>query len=263
MRKVTCRGAEINYERRGDGPRLLYCNGSGTSLAAVRPMLDMLASRFDLLAFDYRGMGASGPVSEPYTMADLVGDMVDLLDAVGWDRMALAGLSFGGMVAQEFAVRFPERLDRLALLATSPGGKFPSYPLEELGDLPAKERISRSLLLLDRRWTTEWLTAHPDEAGLAFGFASAHNRRETEAQARGRMLQLQARKGHDVLDRLHRITCPALVGSGCYDDIAPPANGQVIADRIPGAQFRLYEGGHAFLAQDPRAWSDLAAFLNP
>lgn len=261
MPKVNCRGAEINYERRGAGPRLLYCNGSGTSLGAVRPILDMLASRFDLLAFDYRGMGASAPVTEPYTMADIVDDVVDLLDAVGWDRMALAGLSFGGMVAQEFAVTFPDRLERLALLATSPGGAFSSYPLEELNDLPAAERVQTSLLLVDRRWTTDWLRDHPDQAGLAFGFASAHNRRETEAQARGRMLQLQARKGHDVLDRLGRVSCPTLVAGGRYDDIAPVANGQAIADRIPGSQLRVYEGGHAFLMQDPAAWPDLATFL--
>ena len=93
------------------------------------------------------------------------------------------------------------------------------------------------------------------------GFAVAHDGDETETQARGRLLQLQARKGHDVLDRLHQVSCPTLVGSGRYDDIAPVVNGHAIANRIPDATLHVYGGGHLFLAQDPSAWPDLAAFL--
>ena len=258
---ATCNGVDLHYERRGRGPRLLYCNGSGASLDSVAPLLGMLAARFDLLAFDYRGMGASAPVTQPYTMADVAADVAGLLDVVGWDRTAVMGLSFGGMVAQECAVSFPERVDRLALLATSPGGAFSSYPLDELSGLPAAERAQRSLALADRRWSTEWLAAHPAQASLATGFAAGHGSAETEAHARGRLLQLQARKGHNVLDRLYRVSCPTLVGSGSYDDIAPPANGQAIADRIPHATLHVYDGGHMFLAQDPAAWPDVATFL--
>lgn len=253
-------GTDVYYERRGSGPRLLYCNGSGATLDSVRPLLAGLSASFDLLAFDYRGMGASAEVREPYTMADLAGDVAGLLDSVGWDRAALAGLSFGGMVAQEFAVTHPDRLDRLALLATSPGGGFASYPLDRLAELPAGERAQRTLLLSDRRWTAEWLAEHPDQAALAAGAEPGHAA-ETPTQTRGRLLQLAARRGHDVLGRLHRISCPTFVGSGRYDEIAPVANGQAIADRVPGATLHTYEGGHLFLLQDPQAWPDLIEFL--
>lgn len=261
MPTAACNGVEIHYERLGSGPRLLYCNGSGATLDSVRPLLGMLASRFDLLAFDYRGMGASAPSIEPYTMADLAIDVAGLLDAVGWDVTALAGLSFGGMVAQEFAVSFPQRVRRLALLATSPGGAYASYPLERLADLPPAQRDERSTRLADRRWTPDWLAANPRQAMLAAGFAAARDGGETADQARGRELQLRARRGHDVLDRLHRVNCPTLVGNGRYDDIAPVANGQAIVDRIPDAVFHVYDGGHTFLLQDPTAWTDLEAFL--
>lgn len=254
-------GIEIHYERLGSGPRLLYCNGSGATLDSVRPLLGMLASRFDLLAFDYRGMGASAPITEPYSMADLAVDVADLLDVVGWDVTALAGLSFGGMVAQEFAVSFPQRVRRLALLATSPGGVHASFPLEQLADLSPADRARESILLADRRWTPEWLAAHPGQRLLADSFTAARDGAETADQVRGRTLQMQARKDHDVLDRLHRVSCPTLVGSGRYDDIAPVANGQAIVDRIPDAVFRVYDGGHTFLLQDPTAWTDLEAFL--
>ena len=260
MPTATCNGVELHYDRLGTGPKLLYCNGSGATLDSVRPLLQMFAARFDLLAFDYRGMGASAPVTEPYTMADVAADVAALLDTVGWRSTMLVGLSFGGMVAQEFAVTFPERVDRLALLATAPGGAFSSYPLEELADLPADERAARSLELVDRRFTPEWLAAHRAEAVLAAGFAGLHG--GAGAQLPGRRLQMQARKGHDVLDRLDRVTCPTLVGSGSYDDIAPVANGRAIAERIPGAVLRVYDGGHLFLAQDPSAWPDLAEFLS-
>jgi pimeloyl-ACP methyl ester carboxylesterase len=263
MSTAACNGVEIHYERLGSGPRLLYCNGSGATLDSVRPLLGLLASRFDVLAFDYRGMGASAPVVEPYTMGDLAVDVAALLDAVGWERTALAGLSFGGMVAQEFAVTFPQRVERLALLATSPGGVHASFPLEQLADLSPADRARESILLADRRWTPDWLAVHPGQGALAAGFTAARDGDETVEQSRGRILQLQARTGHDVLDRLHRISCPTLVGSGRYDDIAPVANGQAMVDRIPGAELHIYDGGHAFLLQDPAAWPELVAFLDP
>ena len=252
----------LHHERRGTGPPLLYCNGSGASLRSVRPLLTVLSGHFDLLAFDYRGMGDSDPVTEPYTMADLATDVADLLDTVGWRRTALAGLSFGGMVAQEFAVTFPERVSRLALLSTSPGGAFASYPLDTLADLPADERNARSLLLSDRRWTPEWLAAHPDQAAMVAAYTAAAPAEETEAQITGRLLQLRARRDFDATDRLHRVTCPTFVGSGRFDDIAPLANGRAIAERIPGATLHVYQGGHMFMAQDPTAWPQIIEFLS-
>ncbi len=261
MPSTVSNGVELHYERHGVGPKLLYCNGSGATLDSVRPLLAMFASRFDVLAFDYRGLGASAPATAPYTMADIAADVAGVLDAVGWERPAVAGLSFGGMVAQEFAVTFPDRVDRLALLATSPGGAFSSYPLDELVALPAEQRTARTPELTDRRWTPEWLAAHAPQAVLAAGFAAGHDGGGTEVELRGRALQLQARKGHDVLTRLHRITCPTFVGAGQYDDIAPVVNAQAIIERVPGAELHVYDGGHLFLVQDPRAWPDVAAFL--
>ena len=252
----------LHYERRGSGPQLLYCNGSGASLRSVRPLLNVLSAQFDLLAFDYRGMGDSDPVTEPYTMADVAADVAGLLDTVGWQRTALVGLSFGGMVAQEFAVTFPDRVSRLALLSTSPGGEFASYPLDTLAELPAGERDARSLRLSDRRWTPEWLAAHPDQAAMVAAYTAAAPTEETEAQITGRLLQMQARKGFDATDRLHGVTCPTFVGSGRFDDIAPLANGRAIADRIPDATLHIYEGGHMFMAQDPAAWPQIIEFLS-
>ena len=78
---------------------------------------------------------------------------------------------------------------------------------------------------------------------------------------RGERGQMEARSHHDVWDRLHLVACPTLVAAGRYDGVAPPGNGEAIASRIPGAELRLYEGGHAFFVQDPTAGPEIIEFL--
>jgi 3-oxoadipate enol-lactonase len=251
-------GAELYWEQRGSGPRLLFCNGSGTTLQAVRPLLDLVAARFDLLAWDYRGLGRSVPLTGPYTMADLAADTAGLLEIAGWDSCRVMGVSFGGMVAQEFAVTHPARVERLALACTSAGGGGgSSYPLHKLQELPAGERAAAQLKLADSRWDESWLEAHPADRALAGGLTAGQDQPDLDAHK----AQLEARASHDVWDRLDAITCPALVGYGRYDGIAPAQNSTAIASRIGGAELHGYEGGHLFLVQDPAALPEFEAFL--
>jgi pimeloyl-ACP methyl ester carboxylesterase len=224
--------------------------------------VQVYAARFDVMAHDQRGLGRTSIPPGPYTMADYAADALALLDHLGVERCRVVGTSFGGMVAQEIAVTAPERVERLALLCTSPGGEGgPSHPLHELRDLPPEEARSRSMALMDSRFDDEWLATHPLDRMLTEGLASRAATPEGTDAARGEREQMEARKGHDVWDRLVRITCPTLVASGRYDGIAPPANGEAIASRIPGAELRIYEGGHAFFAQDPTAFPEILDFL--
>ena len=254
-------GVELYWEQRGSGPRLLFCNGSGTTLQTVRPLLDLVAATFDLLAWDYRGLGRSGLLTGPYTMADLAADAVGLLEIAGWDSCRVLGVSFGGMVAQEFAVTNPGRVERLALACTSAGGGGgSSYPVQKLQGLPPRDRRAAELKLADSRWDERWLEAHPADRALAERLTAAHDQQDP-ATAPAYQTQLEARAGHDVWDRLDAITCPALVGYGNYDGIAPAHNSAAIASRIRGAELRGYEGGHLFLFQDPAALPEFGAFL--
>ena len=253
---------ELYWERRGSGPRLLFCNGSGTTLQVVWPLLDSLAGAFDLLAWDYRGLGRSVPLTGPYTVADLAADAAGLLALAGWDTCRVLGVSFGGMVAQEFAVAHPERVERLALSCTSAGGGGgSSYPVQKLRGLPPEERVAAELKLADSRWDERWLEAHPADRALAEGLTRAGRGRQDPAAAAAVRAQLEARAGHDVWDRLGAITCPTLVGYGNYDAIAPGQNSAAIASRIRGAQLRGYDGGHLFLFQDPAALPEFGEFL--
>ena len=255
-------GVELYWEQRGSGPRLLFCNGSGLALQDVAPLLDPLTASFDLLAWDYRGLGRSAPVAHPYTMADVAADAAGLLEVTGWQSCRVVGASFGGMVAQEFAVTHPQRVERLALACTSAGGEGgSSYPLQKLLALPPGQRVAAELKVVDSRWDQRWLEAHPADRAIAGRMTAAGQDQQDPAATAAYQAQLQAREGHDVWDRLGTITCPVLVGYGKYDGIAPARNSANIASRIHGAELRGYEGGHGFLFQDPAALPAYIAFL--
>lgn len=262
MPTASVNGIDVHYERAGDGPPLLFCNGSGATLETSAPVIARFRQQFDVVAHDQRGLGRTTVPIGPYTMADYATDAAALLDRLGWDRCALVGISFGGMVAQELAVTWPERFTRLALVCTSAGGAGgASYPLHELAELPPAEAAAVGLRLLDTRFTPEWLASHPSDR-LLVDVRSQRAVVDKPAEVRrGELEQLGARRGHDVWDRLARITCPTLVASGSHDGIAPPANGAAIASRIPGAQLRTYEGGHLFFLQDAAAYPDIVEFL--
>ena len=261
MSTVDANGVDLYYERHGAGPRLLFLNGSGTTIETTRAMFSVFDPSFDFLTLDARGLGQSGPVTRRYTMADCAADALAVMDAEGWDSACVLGVSFGGMVAQELAVTAPDRVERLALLCTSPGGpERSSYPLHELEALPEEQRSALGRQLIDTRFDDAWLAAHPDDAALA----AMIDRREPQPdpqRRRGELEQLAARRNHDVWDRLSAITSPTFIGCGRYDGIAPPANSAAMASAIAGAELHEYEGGHIFFVQDPRAMPEVIEFL--
>jgi hypothetical protein len=259
---IASRQASLAVERLGDAskPTLLFMNGSGTTLATSRLLLAPLADAFDLVAFDYRGAGNSTTTLDTWSMADYAEDCLAIIDALGLDQVLVLGLSFGGMVALEFAVTNPKRVKRLALWCTSAGGAAgSSYPLELIDNGAGDEAPSYRRLLLDRRFTNAYLDTHDDARGLADLMASGNTTRPvSEASYR---IQMAARRHHDVSDRLSALTMETLVAMGRFDGIAPLANGEAIAARVPTAELRSYDGGHGFFVQDRRAFPDTIEFL--
>jgi pimeloyl-ACP methyl ester carboxylesterase len=260
---IAVNGIDLYYERMGEGPPLLFCNGSGSTIESVRPLVEIFARSFEVVVHDQRGLGRTSVPDVPFTMADYAADAAALLDHVGWPTSRVLGVSFGGMVALELAVTWPERIERLALSCTSAGGAGgASYPLHELEELPAAERAERALAIVDSRFTPGWFDDHPGDRALIERQAAGRAAPRTEEQRRGELGQLEARRHHDVFDRLGRIDAATLVAAGRYDGIAPPANSEAIAAGIgANAELRLYEGGHLFFLQDPAALPDLTTFL--
>jgi 3-oxoadipate enol-lactonase len=253
-------GASLYYELLGSGERLLCISGTGGDLRQQPRMDGPLAESFEVLAYDQRGLGQSSVPAWPYAMADFADDAAALLEAVGWDDSLVLGVSFGGMVAQEVAIRHPERVRRLVLACTSAGGSGgASYPLHELAELSPKERSDVRMELIDTRWDETWRRANPEMVQLLGARLGLEGDDGTPDP--GLTNQLAARAGHDTADRLGSITCPTLVCGGRFDGIAPPANSEFLARAIPGARLEMFDGGHGFFMQDPAALPAIIAFL--
>ena len=263
MRRETIGDIDIHWERQGAGPALLFISGTGGDLRNKPGVFEgPYPKAFDLLAYDQRGLGQTSKPDTPYTMAGYADDAAALMDHVGWGGALVVGVSFGGMVAQELALRHPGKVRRLVLACTSPGGEGgASYPLHEIGQM---DRLERSRLLIpisDTRRDAAWIAANADayEQWVALGAADPFA--SETGHAIGARRQLEARALHDTWDRLPRIACPVLVAAGRYDGIALPEAQRRMADRIPGAQLRFFEGGHLFMIQDRSANSAIIDFL--
>lgn len=255
------RGLSIYYEFHGDGPPLLHISGSGGDLRATAPQLHGLNDSFLGLHYDQRGLGQTSLGDIQPTMADFADDAAALCDAVGWDRFRVVGTSFGGMVAQHLAIRHPHRVERLVLNCTSPGGDAPSYPLHELQSLAPGDRAETYLTILDTRYRAGDGGGIPDLGDFTDMLRETTKRARSGEEALGFARQLEARRHHDARADLHRIAAPTLVCAGRYDGIAPPANAEVIASLIPDARLELFDGGHLFMLQDPRAIDVARKFL--
>jgi 3-oxoadipate enol-lactonase len=254
-------GVSLYCEMAGAGERLLSISGTGGDLRQKPGVADGLVGQsFEVLSYDQRGLGQSSVPPWPYAMADFADDAAALLDAIGWEDCLVLGISFGGMVAQELAIRHPERVRRLVLACTSAGGVGgASYPLQDLVDLSPDEASARRMELLDTRWDEAWRKENPEMVSL---IAQRMPAGSGEPPARGLTNQLAARAEHDTSGRLGAIACPTLVCGGRFDGIAPQANSEFLASNIPGAQLEMFDGGHAFFMQDPAALPAIVAFLS-
>ncbi len=274
MPHIRTPNLHIYIERAGAGPPLLYISGTGGDLRATPSIMDSaLPASFDLLAYDQRGLGRTQRPAGPYTMHQYADDAAALLDAVGWERCLVFGVSFGGMVAQELAIRHPQRVERLVLACTSSGGAgAASYPLHELQDLSIEDRARRMIALNDSRFAA-METENPDRYARILqitidGMQAAASKPDETAEvsdvtpAEGARLQLEARRHHDTYARLGQIAAPTLVAAGRYDGIAPLSNSEALAREIPAATLQVFEGGHLFMLQDKSAFPAIIEFLS-
>lgn len=253
---------ELYYERAGEGRPLLYINGTGADLRVKPNVLDgPLVNGFDVLTYDQRGLGRSAKPDVAYSTADYADDAAALMDWVGWKSARLIGVSFGGMVAQELALRHPGKVERLVLACTSPRA---SFPLHEIQHLTGEARAKRLIPLGDTRRDSGWADAHPGSYAQIVAMAAAAVADPYACEPgrdMGARRQLEARAAHDTWDRLDQIRCPVMIAAGRYDGLALPETQERMASRIPNAALRFFEGGHSFMVQDGRALPAMVEFL--
>lgn len=262
---VAVRDLQMYYEIRGSGPRLLAINGTGGDLRRPPNVFQLpFAPRFETLSYDQRGLGRTSRPDVPYSMADYAEDAAALLDALGWERCLVYGFSFGGMVAQEFALRHPQRVERLVLAGTTSGGAGgDSYPMHELSHLSEESYVRCLLELSDSRLNPQWQAANPERFRKMIERKLSDDRIGADEPNReiGNRRQLEARTGHDTYERLASLPMPVLVCGGRYDGLAAPEAVQAMQRRIPNSRLEMFDGGHVFMLQDPRAAPCIEAFL--
>ena len=263
----TVNDIDIHWEMRGNeaGPRVLFIGGTGGDLRKTPNVFDgPLAKSANVLTYDQRGLGRTSKPDGPYSMEDYADDAAGLMAALGWDDAHVIGVSFGGMVAQHLVARHPARVTRLVLCCTSPGGDGgSSYPLHEVAAMEEEERIRFMMPISDTRHTPAWQADNKElvDSLIRMQIDGEAPYRDEPRRAEGALLQLQARRHHDAWDSLGAIRQDVLICGGKYDGIATPETQARLAERIPSATLRMYEGGHLFLLQDARAWSDIIGFV--
>lgn len=261
---ISVRDIDIYYEIAGSGPRLLYISGTGADLRNTPNIFDSaLATEFEILAFDQRGLGQSSRPDIRYTMADYAEDIVGLLKALEWGPCHVMGISFGGMVAQELAIRHPQVIERLVLCCTSSGGSGGhSYPFHELSGLTPEEFNATCISIIDTRHDATWQAENPVEYQRILDRSNSQNAGAGEPNREtGAKRQLEARIDHDTFDRLHNIKLPVFIAGGAYDGVAPPHNLQMIQQQIEASRLEFFQGGHDFYDHDPLAYQRIGDFL--
>jgi pimeloyl-ACP methyl ester carboxylesterase len=239
---VKANGQELYYELHGQGPPLVLVMGIGyDSSLWTLAQVPALSTQFQVIMVDNRDAGRSSNATRPYSVADMADDLAGLLDGLGIQRSHLLGLSMGGMIALEFALRHPDRLDRLVLTGT--------------GAAPARSAVDPIQI-----WT--WVKAN-DATGKVFGgqqfvslFSTAFLRNHLVVRDTAELLagnpypmspeaygrQAAAYRHFDALDRLATIAAPTLVVVGEQDLLTPPWIAREVAEAIPGARFQVIGG---------------------
>ncbi len=252
MAKASVRGLEMYYEVHGDGPPLVMIMGLMANADWWGDSVKELARDYKVLAFDNRDAGRTTGPETSYSLKDMADDTVGLMNHVGIEKAHVLGASMGGMIAQELALAYPERVNRLVLACTTPGASLgvPAAP-EVLAELVADrstlapeelaKRLVRVLL------SPEWVEANKAVLDEHIATLLRH-----PISAAGYQRQLMAIMQFDAGPRLGEITAPTLVLHGTKDILVPFENGRILAERIPGARLEAFEGAaHGFTTEQP------------
>ncbi|AKT40004.1 alpha/beta fold hydrolase [Chondromyces crocatus] len=244
---------DIHYQVFGEGEPVLLIMGLGTRGDSWTPMAQALAgSGYQAIQFDNRDIGWSSLVEHPqYEIADMAEDALGLLDHLGLDQVHLVGISMGGMIAQQLLTTHPARFRKAVLLATWAGGRdVVASPPELLAPAltPGLDHDTAQRRLLTAIAAPGFIDAHPELLAMVL---EASRKRPASPAAVAR--QLAAVLRWSSWDKLPEVTTPTLVIHGDHDPLIPLANGQRIAERIPGARLLVLPGvGHLVPMEAPR-----------
>ena len=251
MEHARINGVDTAYELRGEGTPLVMIHGAQGDQTMFNAFAPTFAGKYRVLTFDQRGSGLSEKPHDGYSIAQLADDTAALMDHVGFEAAHIVGVSMGGMIALEFALRHPKKVRALVLGCTTPGG---SKAVRIGGDAFNAAYSSKPMSAEERgralaaaAFTKGYIDRHPE---IIPAMIEARNQRPIDPVALdGR---LKAALKHDVYERLAQISCPTLVITGKDDALISWENSRLLADHIPNAQLVLLEpAGHCFWLEQP------------
>jgi pimeloyl-ACP methyl ester carboxylesterase len=251
MERVRVNGVELAYAIGGKGPPLVMIHGAQGDQTMFAGLSAACAGDFRVLTFDQRGSGLSEKPDIDYSIAMLADDTAALMEHLSFAPAHVIGVSMGGMIAQELALRHPAKLRSLVLGCTTPGGPH-QVPVEgdamataySLTPMPAEERgraLARAV------YSKGHLERHPE---IIAAMIEARRQRPIDPVALSH--RMKALSAHDTYDRLPRISCPTLVITGKDDALIAWENSRILAERVPGARLEVLDpAGHCFWLERP------------
>jgi 3-oxoadipate enol-lactonase len=242
----------LAYDLRGRGSPLVLIQGVGVGRWGWEPVADRLARRFQVVTIDNRGIGASDTPPGRYSTRMMADDVLAVLDHAGIQRASLVGTSLGGMIAQELALAHPERVDKLVLVATIPGG-----PRSRPMPLPTTYLFAWAPFMTGQAKLQQFvhvtlgpktLRRRPQVARRLAARKLAHPQSQHAWRA-----QTEAGMLFNPLGRQRRITQPTLVVQGTADQVVDPDNAEVLAGLVPDARLQRFDGaGHLLYWEQPK-----------
>jgi len=240
-------GARIYWDEQGAGDPLLLIMGLGWASALWHRSRPVLSASYRTIVLDNRGVGRSDVPPGPYPIALMAADAAAVLDAAGVRRADVFGVSMGGMIAQEFALAYPERVRSLILGCTAAGGPNAVRAEQEVIDLLTRRGMSPDEYV-------EAVNPYIYDQGTARARVEEDMvlRKQWWPNPAGHLAQLQGIMAWEAYSRLEQITAPTLVIHGESDRLVPPANGKLVAGRIPNAKLLLIpRASHIFVTDQP------------
>ena len=242
---------------------VLLLTGLGSKRLGWYRQAPVFGQVYRTIALDHRDTGDSDPSPGPYTTADQANDAAAVLRALGVARAHVVGISMGGFIALELALRHPEMVGKLVLTGTSAGGPTHVPPGPEMQAMLVQDRTGVEVGELGKRTYTRLMAPgfaerHPDVMERV-----AENARYRPQVPEMYLRQLQACMGHNASDRLSQIHAPTLVVHGEVDPLVPVENGKYLAEHIPGARLMLYpDTGHIAIIERADEYNrEVLAFL--
>ena len=229
---------------------MLFIHGLAYDRRGWGPLPGILARDFRVVLVDNRGVGDSDAPEGPYSVEQLAADAVAVLDAAGIESAHIFGISLGGFIAQEIALTHPGRVRKLVLCSTSPGGvnafPMPARGVDAFTRFPTMEREAGLRMMVENSLGDHAVRERPELVEEVYAY-----RLERAPSVEAWQAQLVASRGHDAYDRIGAIRAPTLVIHASADTVIDARNGELLADRIPGARIeRVPDRGHLVVWQE-------------